>query len=136
MTEPTQGKKIVVTKDGPYMVSGEVPIAIQIITPNSEGSSWEWKEGESFDAKSGYALCRCGYSKSKPFCDGSHAKIGSMAVRPRAACLMPGKRKPLKGQLLCLAMLKNCARLLGFVMRVEKFGRSWNGPMSPKFANW
>ena len=39
MTEPTQGKKIVVTKDGPYMVSGEVPIAIQIITPNSEGSS-------------------------------------------------------------------------------------------------
>jgi hypothetical protein len=39
MTEPTQGKKIVVTKDGPYIVSGDVPIVIQIITPGTEGSS-------------------------------------------------------------------------------------------------
>jgi CDGSH-type Zn-finger protein len=76
MTEPTQGKKIVVTKDGPYIVSGDVPIAIQIITPDTEGSSWEWKEGEPFDRNSGYALCRCGHSKSKPFCDGSHTRIG------------------------------------------------------------
>ncbi|HLZ11159.1 MAG TPA: CDGSH iron-sulfur domain-containing protein [Candidatus Acidoferrum sp.] len=76
MAETAQEIKIVVTKDGPYVVSGAVPISIQVITPNKEGSSWEWKEGASFDAKSGCALCRCGHSKSKPFCDGSHARVG------------------------------------------------------------
>jgi CDGSH-type Zn-finger protein len=76
MTESTQERKIVVTKDGPYAVSGDVPIAIQIITPDSDGMSWEWKEGKRFDGKSGYALCRCGHSKSAPLCDGTHTKIG------------------------------------------------------------
>jgi CDGSH-type Zn-finger protein len=68
--------KIVVAKNGPYLVSGDVPLAIQVITPNQEGFSWDWVEGQSFQAESPYALCRCGHSKNKPFCDGSHAKTG------------------------------------------------------------
>lgn len=76
MKESTQETKIVVSKDGPYLVSGKVPIALQVISPDSDGMSWEWKEGQRFDGKSGCALCRCGHSKSKPFCDGAHAKIG------------------------------------------------------------
>jgi CDGSH-type Zn-finger protein len=60
------GKKIIVSKNGPYLVSGGIPIVVQVITANKEGVSWEWKQGESFDVKSDYALCRCGYSKTKP----------------------------------------------------------------------
>lgn len=32
-------------------------------------------EGNNFDAKDSYALCRCGASKNKPFCDGSHSEV-------------------------------------------------------------
>lgn len=64
--------KIVVSKDGPYIVSGQVPLAIQTITPNAQGESWEWVQGKTFESKETYELCRCGRSRHKPFCDGSH----------------------------------------------------------------
>jgi len=66
--------KIVVSQDGPYVVTGNVPLAVQIITPNEEQESWEWTEGRSFPMAETYKLCRCGKSKSKPFCDGTHSK--------------------------------------------------------------
>ena len=68
-------RKIVVSKDGPYLVSGNVPLSVQVITPDKEGFSWDWKHNKTFDTKSDYALCRCGQSKTKPFCDGNHKKI-------------------------------------------------------------
>ena len=67
--------KIVITKDGPYRVSGNVPLTLQVITSDKEGFSWDWKQGKTFDTKSDYELCRCGGSKTKPFCDGTHNKI-------------------------------------------------------------
>ena len=68
-------KRIVVSKDGPYIVSGNVPLTVQIIAPNREGFSWDWKQGKTFDTGSEYKLCRCGRSMNKPFCDGTHTKI-------------------------------------------------------------
>ncbi|MGA1975277.1 MAG: CDGSH iron-sulfur domain-containing protein [Conexivisphaerales archaeon] len=74
MTKPSE-RKIVVTRNGPFIVSGNVPLAIWSIIPGRDGISWEWKEGRSFDTEDEYALCRCGGSKEEPFCDGTHAKI-------------------------------------------------------------
>jgi len=49
---------IFIAKNGPYVVSA------------GEGLlDTNWGEGAS---KSKYTLCRCGASKNKPFCDGSH----------------------------------------------------------------
>ncbi|HEY2468154.1 MAG TPA: ferritin-like domain-containing protein [Terracidiphilus sp.] len=55
---PARETKITVSKDGPYRVSGEIELQIDV-----------WGEGASRDH---YALCRCGGSKNKPFCDGTH----------------------------------------------------------------
>jgi CDGSH-type Zn-finger protein len=52
--------RIFVRKNGPYEVSGG--IVLKIGEP-------EWGEGASSEH---YTLCRCGRSKNKPFCDGSH----------------------------------------------------------------
>jgi CDGSH-type Zn-finger protein len=64
--------KIVVSKNGPYLVSGQVPIAIETIGVDADGGSWEWIRGRSFPTRPVVALCRCGGSSSKPFCDGTH----------------------------------------------------------------
>ena len=50
--------KVTVSKDGPYRITGGVEIPDE---PRAEGASTEH-----------YALCRCGGSKNKPFCDGTH----------------------------------------------------------------
>jgi CDGSH-type Zn-finger protein len=68
--------KIVISKDGPYIVYGDIPLSLETIAVDAEGGSWEWEHGRSFPITDAYALCRCGQSGNKPFCDGTHAKIG------------------------------------------------------------
>ena len=52
---------IVVSQNGPYYVTGPIELA-----------DAPWGRGAS---KTRYALCRCGASKNKPFCDGGHWTI-------------------------------------------------------------
>jgi CDGSH-type Zn-finger protein len=75
MSDPA-GMKVVVMKRGPYHVTGSVPLAVQVITPNGSGESWDWTPGRSFEARGEYFLCRCGQSKNKPFCDNTHLSVG------------------------------------------------------------
>jgi len=66
--------KVQISKNGPYVVSGELPIHKQTIGTNAAGESVKWIEGESFATKAEVYLCRCGHSAKKPYCDGSHSK--------------------------------------------------------------
>ncbi len=67
--------KIQVTKNGPYVVSGALPLSEQWIATNAEGESLDYREGKKYPEQPQYALCRCGKSANKPFCDGTHAKV-------------------------------------------------------------
>lgn len=40
-------------------------------------------EGNPFETKAVFSLCRCGHSENKPFCDGSHRQAGFKSA-PRA----------------------------------------------------
>jgi CDGSH-type Zn-finger protein len=68
--------RIQVTKDGPYHVTGSVPLAVQTIVSNAAGESIEWRQGLLLGTDGEYRLCRCGQSANKPFCDGSHERVG------------------------------------------------------------
>ena len=73
-----QGKKtfkVEVTKDGPYAVSGGLPLTEQIIVCNPAGDPLEWRTGKEHPRQEEYALCRCGRSKGKPFCDRTHLQV-------------------------------------------------------------
>lgn len=60
--DPRREPAITVTHDGPYAVVGSVELRGQ---PMAIGASSEH-----------YTLCRCGASKNKPFCDGTHWDVG------------------------------------------------------------
>ncbi len=64
--------KIMVTKDGPYLVRGGLSIDKQIIGIGKEGEPEKWIQCKKVPSSETCALCGCGESKSKPFCDGSH----------------------------------------------------------------
>ena len=69
-----QEMRIKVAANGPYLVSGSVPLDEKII--RSEGHGYRWEDGRTFEQQESYALCRCGHSNTAPFCDGTHKKIG------------------------------------------------------------
>ncbi|AGA70037.1 hypothetical protein Desdi_2621 [Desulfitobacterium dichloroeliminans LMG P-21439] len=70
MDEKKSECKIKIIKDGPYIVTGNVPLQESIITP--KGKAYEYQPGRELPQAETYALCRCGKSKNPPFCDGSH----------------------------------------------------------------
>ncbi len=76
MDGPKQPPRIKVTKDGPYIVTGGVPLDRADIVVGADGEPAQWEKGPSLPHRDAYALCRCGASKGKPFCDGSHVESG------------------------------------------------------------
>jgi CDGSH-type Zn-finger protein len=58
--------RIVVRPNGPYFIEGDVRVV------DTQGNEFR-------SAKPRIALCRCGGSGSKPFCDGSHQRNGFVA---------------------------------------------------------
>jgi CDGSH-type Zn-finger protein len=54
-------------ENGPYKVEGPARII------DADGREFVLPEG------SGIALCRCGHSRNKPFCDSSHKRVGFRA---------------------------------------------------------
>ncbi|MET7335755.1 ferritin-like domain-containing protein [Nonomuraea sp. NPDC005650] len=69
-------QRIVVLRDGPYLVYGGVPLRRKRKIVSAEKHALTWKTGQPLETEDTYALCRCGHSASKPFCDGTHAVIG------------------------------------------------------------
>jgi CDGSH-type Zn-finger protein len=66
--------RIVIQKNGPYAISGGVPIVRETIV-SGDGESIGWAEHELVEEHD-CSLCRCGASGMKPQCDGTHAAIG------------------------------------------------------------
>ena len=51
-------------------------------------------DGKPFDlaGRTTIGLCRCGQSENKPFCDGSHRKVGFQSVCPARALPPPAPK--------------------------------------------
>jgi CDGSH-type Zn-finger protein len=60
------------TDNGPYLVAGSVTLRDA--------------DGDEYEVANTIALCRCGHSSTKPFCDGAHER-SSFAALERARAM-------------------------------------------------
>jgi len=119
---PTDAK-IAIAKDGPYLVSGGLPLSEQHIVTNAEGESLEYREGKKYPAQAQYALCRCGQSAKKPFCDGTHAKVKFNGAETASREPYLDQAETFEGPALSLTDVEN---LCAFARFCDPKGRIWN----------
>jgi len=67
MSDEDQGIRIEILEDGPVILKGITGLT------NSKG--------EEVETEKVTALCRCGHSSNKPYCDGTHKKVGFSGKR-------------------------------------------------------
>ena len=67
--------KISVSKDGPYRIQGGIALYRKEVVYSELDESLTWRKVNAIPTSQNYALCRCGESNNKPFCDGSHSSI-------------------------------------------------------------
>ncbi len=119
----TTEKRIKVTNDGPYIVSGAVPVLRETIIADKDGTALEWRFEEKYPLLERCGLCRCGQSKNKPFCDGTHLKIGFVGTETAAPEEYLDKPKVLEGSVLKLVDYEELCASARFCHRE---GGIWN----------
>lgn len=60
--EPELPQRVAIIDDGPLYVQGCIPV--------------HGADGHAYEPLNRVSLCRCGASKNKPYCDGTHTEIG------------------------------------------------------------
>jgi CDGSH-type Zn-finger protein len=122
------GPGIRVVRDGPYRVSGSIPLADQIIVRDADGFSAEWVQGKNYPVQEEYSLCRCGHAKTAPFCDGSHGSGRTDLTETAEQKPCPGGADWFEGPFLNLA---DCTPLCASAKFCDRAGGIWNLTVHP-----
>jgi CDGSH-type Zn-finger protein len=107
MSEKNNAPKIKIEKDGPYTVSGNVPLGEKIIKPKGKG--FVFVDGRTFEHEEVYCLCRCGETKDSPFCDGTHKDIAFDGTETARNCKYEERAELLEGIEIDLRDDSRCA---------------------------
>ena len=67
------GVTITIRRNGSYLVDGPIRLL------DADGNEYPQTPGKKI------SLCRCGASTNKPFCDGTHSRIGFQAAEAAVA---------------------------------------------------
>jgi CDGSH-type Zn-finger protein len=122
-SKPAASAQVEIVKNGPYRVSGHLPLSKLTIGTNTAGESVKWIPGSTYPSQAQYSLCRCGQSSNKPFCDGSHAKAGFDGTETAS-------REPYHKQAVLTrgptASLSDAESLCAFARFCDPHGQVWN----------
>ena len=114
------GPRIAVTPNGPYRLEGHVALRDA--------------RGEDVTGESRVFLCRCGQSQSKPFCDGSHKRVGFVGTEVADHGRMEDRRDTYEGDGIVLyddrARCAHAGACTGGLPAVWKLGEEpWIDPL-------
>ena len=99
--------RITIIKDGPHIVEGHIPLDEQLMI--TEGNHREYRQGRTFEVNEKYALCRCGKSRTSPFCDGNHEKAAFQGSETASCKPFDERAEVLEGPTLDLLDDGRCA---------------------------
>ncbi|MCU1495643.1 MAG: hypothetical protein JWO62_3407 [Acidimicrobiaceae bacterium] len=128
---PVEAMNITVNEDGPYSVVGSVPLAKQVIVTDAAGDSVGYSQGREYEATETYSLCRCGNSASKPFCDGSHARVRFDGTETASRAPYLSQTIEIVGPTLALT---DAQSLCAFARFCDVAGQVWNLVQQPGAA--
>jgi CDGSH-type Zn-finger protein len=122
---PLTMNKISIALDGPYLVQGVMPLAHQHIVTNAQGESVSWREGQAIavPGTGDCALCRCGQSATKPFCDGTHQRVGFDGTETASRAPYAQQAEHIEGPSL---VLDDAQALCAFARFCDPHGQVWN----------
>jgi CDGSH-type Zn-finger protein len=123
MSNTSKKAQVVVSHNGPYLVSGSIPLSTQTIGADAQGGSETWVESDARTVHESYALCRCGHSRKKPFCDGTHARIGFNGIETASRESFQRQAKVLDGPEM---QLLDAEVLCAFARFCDPNGQVWN----------
>jgi CDGSH-type Zn-finger protein len=117
--------KMHTTKNGPVLVSANLPLSKEDIRTNTAGESAKWEHGRNYPLGAKYALGRCGHSANKPFCDGMHTKIGFDDTETETASRKHylEQAKVIRGPTMSLTDVES---LCSFARFCDPHGSVWN----------
>ncbi|MGA8033619.1 MAG: CDGSH iron-sulfur domain-containing protein [Casimicrobiaceae bacterium] len=114
---------VTITRNGPYRVAGNLPLSRQVIGTNGSGESVQWVAGRDYPRQARYALCRCGHSANKPFCDGTHSRIGFDGTETASREPYAEQAKVMRGPAMSLT---DAEALCAFGRFCDPNGSVWN----------
>ena len=129
--------EIKIINDGPFVVSGNISLDKQIIGVNNEGYPDKWIHGKRYPLQNIYSLCRCGESKKKPFCDGSHLLVNFIGSETAIREPFIKQAEEIDGLTLKLLDAEELCALARFCDRaggIRKHIRQSDNPESRKIA--
>lgn len=99
--------RIKIMKDGPYVVTGGVPLREKII--EQRGRDYFYVDGRELKQAQTYTLCRCGKTKTPPFCDGAHAHAHFVGTETASRAPFTKRAARYRGQTVDLLDDGRCA---------------------------
>lgn len=75
---------ITVRENGPFVIAGDDVARVRLVDHQGNAVSTEGRKAIS--------LCRCGASTKKPFCDGTHSKVGFRGAEAAQAAYDAGQQ--------------------------------------------
>lgn len=101
MNDEQAPRRIRIMPGGPYLVQGATPLVERYPAESVHGEPLAWDPVGAKDdvatARETYALCRCGQSSGKPYCDGTHARAGFEGTLTADLTPGAGQRRTLVG---------------------------------------
>lgn len=91
-------RRVDVTANGPYQVHGSLPLRTVTIVETDQGEPLDVEEGDALPVGRRYALCRCGSSETKPFCDDSHLRTGFVGTETADRAPRAGRAREVRGR--------------------------------------